>query len=125
MVTEGITITSSNGVLNGSGSGNIVVLMINNKGRELQAGTYTWQSEENEKPFDLWAGYVTTDSEKATEKNFDLLSGTLTITKVGTTYKATFEGIAIQEDDNEEHIAGTETTVSFQFEGAVLTGDLD
>src|SRR5690349_21702094 len=90
---EGIMLTETDGHLVGTGQGSFVNLLINNKGRELEAGTYTWQSEENEQPFDLWAGYVTIDWQKDSEIKYELGSGTLTIVKSGTTYKTSFEGI--------------------------------
>lgn len=110
-LTDGLSITDDVSL---TGTGNIVDLMINNVGTELQAGTYTWEDEANEQPFDFWAGYITLNHGQENEIEYVFTSGTLVITKSGTTYKATLEGTAIHED-----FVGEPIDVKIQFEGGV------
>lgn len=110
-LTEGLTITEDVSL---AGSGSLVDLLINNTGTELQAGTYTWQSEANEQPFDFWAGYITLNYGLESEIEYVFTSGTLVITKSGNNYKATLEGTAIHED-----LGGETINVKIQFEGTL------
>jgi hypothetical protein len=122
---EGITLATVDGKLTGTGDGSRILLLINNVGRDFQAGTYTWQSEANEQPFDLWAGYINIAGQNQSEVDYDLESGTLTVTKSGSTYKATFEGVAHQEDENEVEVPNSDVTVTFQYEGSLLQADAE
>jgi hypothetical protein len=124
---DGITITEVDGEVTGSGQGSYATLLINNAGRELQTGTYTWQAEENEQPFDLWAGNITIDWQKGTQTDYLMTSGTLTVSRTGTSYKATFEGVAYPEDMiNGGIVSGSSPlNVKLQFEGSLLAFDAD
>jgi hypothetical protein len=123
-LTDGISFTDVDGEEIATGEGDMVDLLINNEGRELKAGTYTWQSEENEQPFDLWSASVTLNWNGAGETEYDFKSGTLVVAKSGDTFTITFEGIAVG-DANHDEIPDSEVTVSGQFEGTLLEKDFD
>lgn len=122
---DGLTVSIDDGSVMFEGEGTIVDFMINNEGQELQAGTYTFQSEENEQPFDLWWGSIYVNWTGDTSTEYEVESGSMVITKSGDKYKATFEGVAHQEDDFGNEVADTDVTVSFQYEGAFPAGDRD
>jgi hypothetical protein len=126
-ITDGINVIEVDGETEATGEGNLVSLLINNEGQELEVGTYTWQSEENEQPFDFWAGDVVVGWNSANEgsgTDYEFQSGTVTVAKSGDKYIITFEGVAIG-DANHDEMPDAPVTVSGQFEGKLMAGQRD
>ena len=101
------------------GEGNLLELYINNEGQTLETGTYTWQAEENEQPFDLWYGLLTLGVNSGDETDYRLQSGEMVVSKSGSAYKITFTGTAYLEFEGEfKQNAGLPAlTVTATFEG--------
>ncbi len=97
----GLKITGSGNEAEIVGEGNMLELYINNEAEALQTGTYTWQAEGNEQPFDLWGGYLTTDVNTGNEVSYRLEAGTVVVTKSGSAFKITFTGAAYIDEDDE------------------------
>lgn len=108
-----------------SGTGHYLYLMLNGSDQELKTGTYTWQSEDNQQPFDLWAGEFIKNANTANEEEYDLRSGTVTVTKSGDTFKISFSGTAILEIDGEVPPNTEPITVTAQFEGKLTRVPFD
>lgn len=123
--SEGISLGTGGGEPSPSGTGHYISLLINNEGQELEPGTYTWQSEENEQPFDLWAAYLTTDWHTETQTDYELVSGTLTVTKSGNIYTIDFEGVAYQEGEEGEQLPDTDEIVTVKFKGSLAQFERD
>lgn len=126
-ITEGITTTTVEGETEALGEGDLLELQINNAGQELQVGTYTWQSEENEQPFDLWSaqahlGWKRADGDAGTEFNFQ--SGNVVVAKSGDVWTITFEGVAVG-DANHDEILDAPVNVSGKFEGSLSLAQRD
>lgn len=117
-VGKGLKIETSGDEYEVTGSGNMLELYVNNAGTQLETGTYTWQSEENEQPFDLWSGWLTLDVNSEDETYYRLIDGTVTVTKSGGIYKMSFEGTAYLYIESDKQAAGLPTVnVSAEFEG--------
>lgn len=123
---KGLKITGSGDEYEVTGSGNMLELYVNNAGTQLETGTYTWQSEENEQPFDLWSGWLTLDVNSADETYYRMIGGTLTITKSGGIYKMSLEGTAYLYIESDKQAAGLPTVnVSVEFEGKLKRKGFD
>ncbi len=109
------------------GEGDMLELYINNEGQELQTGTYTWQAEENEQPFDLWYGLLTQNVNTANEVYYRLQEGVVVVSKSGSTYKITFTGAAYLETDDDAKVnAGLPPiVVTAEFEGKLSRSGFD
>jgi hypothetical protein len=125
--TDGVTTITVDGETQALGAGDIVELMLNNAGQALEAGTYTWQSEEHEQPFDFWSGQITLDWDATVQDSgieYNFTSGTVTVAKSDDTYTITFEGVAVG-DVNHDELPDEPVTVSGQFEGKLTEGQRD
>lgn len=120
---KGLKVVSSGGEYELTGDGNMLDLLVNNSGEQLEVGTYTWQSEENEQPFDLWAGWLTLNVNSDNEEEYELESGTLVVTKSGSTYKITFTGTAYLSFDGARGLPPI--VVTAEFEGTLKTFGFD
>jgi hypothetical protein len=123
---SGVTITAAGeDDFDVTGEGTILTLLINNSGQELQVGTYTWQGEENEKPFDFWDGTVYVNWNTNSEGRYRMTEGTVVVTKSGSTYTITAEGEAYPMTYNgdwwETDLEASPVTVTLQFEGELST----
>ena len=110
-----------------TGSGDVLELYINNEGQLPETGIYTWQGEENEQPFDLWYGLYTQNVNTGDEATYRLQSGTLTISKSGSTYKMSFEGTAYLEigQDFKQSAGLPPIAVTAEFEGKLKKAKFD
>lgn len=120
---EGVTVTTSNGEVVATAQGTIMSLLFRGEGRTLDAGTYTWQEEEHNQAFDLWAAYLSIDWNTETQIDYEFGSGTFVVTKSGNKYTVTFEGVAHLEDGDGEVVPGSELNVSIKYEGSFLEID--
>jgi hypothetical protein len=111
---KGLTIVGSDGEYDLSGDGSLLELLVNNEDQVLQAGEYTWQSEENEQPFDLWSGELTLHVNSGDEEVYQLQSGTVTVTKSGSIHKITFSGTAYLQFSEGRGLPPLEVTAEFE-----------
>lgn len=115
---EGLRIEVTGDEYETIGEGNMLTLDINNNGQELEVGTYTWEPEENEQPFDLRGGLVTLNVNTGNELDYRMYSGTVTVTKSGSIYKISFTGTAYAENQGVRQLAGLPLiNVTAEFEG--------
>ena len=125
LVGKGLKVEKDGDDYDVDGNGDVLTLLINNEDQGLQVGTYTWQSEENEQPFDLWDGNYIQNMNTEDEINYRLYSGILTVSKSGSKYKINFEGLAYIEieTDGFKSAAGLPAIpVSAEFEGKLHKG---
>ena len=97
-----IVVPDGDGGADVQGSGTILALLINNDGQTLEPGLYTWQSEENEQPFDFWSGDLYVNWNKVGEKPYAFTEGTVRVSKSKEIYRIIANGIAYPRkwDDN-------------------------
>lgn len=122
---KGLKATKSSGGYAISGSGDMLELYINNAEQGLKTGTYTWQDEENEQPFDLWYGLYTQNANTEDEATYRLTEGTLTVSKSGDAYKISFEGIAYFEFDEVKQAGLPPVDIALEFKGPLKKAKFD
>ncbi|RAW02356.1 hypothetical protein [Pseudochryseolinea flava] len=77
-----------------TGNATIMTLLINNDIQELQPGTYTWQGEEHEQPFDLWDAYYYKNYDLESEQRYGFSTAQLVVTKSGDSFTLVLSGTA-------------------------------
>lgn len=112
---------NDNGDYDPTGSGNYVSLkVLNTEALELTDGTYTWGGTDSQDSFTIPVGAVGIGWNTDSYIEYKITSGTLTVSKSGSTYKLSFEGVAYQYGEVEGEVSGDPITVQAQFEGPLF-----
>ena len=128
-VTEGGELTNNpiSGGVAFTKKGSYVELYLNNKGQTLETGTYPFQTEENEQPFDFWFGILVLKNNTEEEQAYRFISGNVVVSKSGSTYTIKVEGEvqAALVDEEDGGWAGADPEAPEQEMTIQYTGKLD